>query len=199
MNEPARVTGFCQEERRAPAGYPLHRYPRPAASHLLSDQRVEVDSFEDGFGIDGSSIRGWAAINESDMLLIPDPTTAFMDPFMEVPTLVMMGDVRDPITKQNYERDPRWIAKKAETVPARTPASAIPLSSAPKPSSSSSTTSASTRTRTPASTSSMPKRAAGIPAARRTISATGRATRKAISRFRRPITIRICAPKWSRP
>ncbi len=71
-------------------------------------------SFTDGFGIDGSSIRGWAAINESDMLLIPDPETAFMDPFMETPTLVMLGDVRDPLTRQNYERDPRWIAKKAE-------------------------------------------------------------------------------------
>src|SRR5256714_5722304 len=72
------------------------------------------DSFENGFGIDGSSIRGWAAINESDMLLIPDASTAFMDPFQEIPTLVMCGDVIDPITKQHYERDPRWIARKAE-------------------------------------------------------------------------------------
>ena len=64
--------------------------------------------------MDGSSIRGWAAINESDMLLIPDPTTAFMDPFAEIPTLVMTCDVIDPITRQHYERDPRWIAKKAE-------------------------------------------------------------------------------------
>src|SRR6267142_3937048 len=76
--------------------------------------QLTVDSFEEGFGIDGSSIRGWAAINESDMLLIPDPTTAFMDPFGETPTLVMTGDVRDPLTRQNYERDPRWIARKAE-------------------------------------------------------------------------------------
>jgi glutamine synthetase len=64
--------------------------------------------------MDGSSIRGWAAIHESDMLLIPDPNTAFMDPFAETPTLVMYGDVKDPITKQRYERDPRWIAQKAE-------------------------------------------------------------------------------------
>src|SRR5580658_9096438 len=76
--------------------------------------QLTEDSFEEGFGIDGSSIRGWAAINESDMLLIPDSTTAFMDPFMETPTLIMIGDVRDPLTRQNYERDPRWIAKKAE-------------------------------------------------------------------------------------
>src|SRR5258706_13218210 len=76
--------------------------------------QLEEDSFEDGFGMDGSSIRGWAAIHESDMLLIPDSSTAFMDPFAETATLVMYGDVKDPITKQRYERDPRWIAQKAE-------------------------------------------------------------------------------------
>lgn len=75
---------------------------------------LEESSFEDGFGIDGSSIRGWAAINESDMLIIPDGATAFMDPFAETRTLVMLGDIIDPITRQHYERDPRWIAKKAE-------------------------------------------------------------------------------------
>src|ERR1700732_4382818 len=76
--------------------------------------QLTEDSFEEGFGIDGSSIRGWAAINESDMLLIPDPNTAFMDPFGEIRTLVMTSDVIDPITRQHYERDPRWIARKAE-------------------------------------------------------------------------------------
>ena len=75
---------------------------------------LSLDSFENGFGIDGSSIRGWAAINESDMLLIPDASTAFADPFYEIPTLVMIGNVRDPLTRQSYERDPRWIAQKAE-------------------------------------------------------------------------------------
>jgi glutamine synthetase len=75
---------------------------------------LEESSFEDGFGIDGSSIRGWAAINESDMLLIPDPGTAFMDPFAETRTVIMLGDILDPITRQHYDRDPRWIAKKAE-------------------------------------------------------------------------------------
>jgi glutamine synthetase len=77
--------------------------------------QLSEDSFEEGFGIDGSSIRGWAAINESDMLLIPDGATAMMDPFNDVPTLVMTCEVIDPITRQHYERDPRWIAKKAET------------------------------------------------------------------------------------
>src|SRR5215467_4264102 len=88
----------------------------PSLQHHVSYPMSELHmgSFEDGFGMDGSSIRGWAAIHESDMLLIPDPSTAFMDPFAEIPTLVMYGDVIDPITKQHYERDPRWIAKKAE-------------------------------------------------------------------------------------
>ncbi len=76
--------------------------------------QLSEDSFTEGFGMDGSSIRGWAAINESDMLLIPDPGTAFIDPFMDTRTLVMTCDVKDPITGQRYDRDPRWIAKKAE-------------------------------------------------------------------------------------
>ncbi len=75
---------------------------------------LTADSMEEGFGIDGSSIRGWAAINESDMLLIPDASTAYIDPFSEITTMVMTGDVIDPITRQHYDRDPRWIAKKAE-------------------------------------------------------------------------------------
>jgi glutamine synthetase len=77
--------------------------------------QLTEDSFEEGFGFDGSSIRGWAAINESDMLLVPDPSTAVMDPFYETPTLILVGDAVDPITRQSYDRDPRYIAKKAES------------------------------------------------------------------------------------
>src|SRR3982751_7106776 len=76
--------------------------------------QLDESSFEDGFGMDGSSIRGWAAIHESDMLLIPDANWYMMDPFTEVPTLVMIADVLDPVTKQRYDRDPRYIVKKAE-------------------------------------------------------------------------------------
>ncbi len=72
------------------------------------------ETFEEGLGFDGSSIRGWQAINESDMLMLPDPETAFMDPFYEHPTLVMIANIADPITREPYSRDPRWIAKKAE-------------------------------------------------------------------------------------
>lgn len=71
-------------------------------------------SFEDGYGFDGSSIRGWQPIHASDMLVIPDPATAKMDPFFEVPTLVLIGDIVDPITREPYSRDPRHIARKAE-------------------------------------------------------------------------------------
>ncbi len=75
---------------------------------------LSESSFEEGFGMDGSSIRGWAAIHESDMLLIPDANKYMLDPFTEVPTMVMVCDVIDPVTKQRYDRDPRYIAKKAE-------------------------------------------------------------------------------------
>ena len=88
----------------------------PGLSHHITYpiSEITLESFESGFGIDGSSIRGWAAINESDMLLVPDPSTAFIDPFTQIETLVMNGTVIDPITRQHYERDPRWIALKAE-------------------------------------------------------------------------------------
>ena len=69
--------------------------------------------FEDGFGFDGSSIRGWQAVNESDMLLVPDPTSVFLDPFTQLATLNMICDIQDPITRESYSRDPRYIAKKA--------------------------------------------------------------------------------------
>ena len=77
-------------------------------------EQLTDNAFEDGFGMDGSSIRGWAAIHESDMLLVPDPAFYLMDPFTQAPTLVMIADVIDPVTKQRYDRDPRYIAKKAE-------------------------------------------------------------------------------------
>lgn len=76
---------------------------------------LEEHLFEEGLGFDGSSIRGWQAINASDMIVIPDPTTTVMDPFMKVPTVSMIGNIVDPITKEKYSRDPRNIAQKAES------------------------------------------------------------------------------------
>jgi len=71
--------------------------------------------FEEGIGFDGSSIRGFQKIHESDMLLFPDPGRAMVDPCLEVPTMAIICDIRDPLTKQPYSRDPRYVARKAET------------------------------------------------------------------------------------
>jgi len=80
----------------------------------VTSEKLNEDLFVSGAGFDGSSLRGFQAINESDMLIVPDPTTALVDPCCEVPTLSMVCDIYDPITKQPYPRDPRGIARKAE-------------------------------------------------------------------------------------
>ncbi len=75
---------------------------------------LDIAGLTDGIGFDGSSIRGFQEIQESDMLVVPDPTTAFLDPFTEARTLVLVGNIRDPVTGQPYSRDVRHIAQKAE-------------------------------------------------------------------------------------
>lgn len=80
----------------------------------ISVGELNESIFTDGLGFDGSSIRGFQSIHESDMLLVPDASTAKLDPFTEHKTLVMICDIKDPITMGNYSRDPRYIAKKAE-------------------------------------------------------------------------------------
>ena len=77
---------------------------------------VEVDEalFEEGMGFDGSSIRGFQPINESDMLIVPDPTSAFIDTVFERRTLSLLCDIRDPVLGNGYSRDPRNVARKAE-------------------------------------------------------------------------------------
>jgi glutamine synthetase len=74
---------------------------------------LDSEAFSDGLGFDGSSIRGWQSIHASDMLVVPDPKTARIDPFLSVPTLAVICDIVDPITREPYSRDPRNIAKKA--------------------------------------------------------------------------------------
>jgi glutamine synthetase len=86
-----------------------------AWQHLgLSARALDDAAFEDGVGFDGSSIRGFQGIDESDMLLIPDPSTTVLDPFHEQRTLSLVCDVIDPITREPYARDPRHVARKAE-------------------------------------------------------------------------------------
>ena len=80
----------------------------------IPTSELNLDLFKDGAGFDGSSIRGWKAIQNSDMLVFPDPNSARMDPFTELPTLSMVCNVQDPITRAVYERDPRGVAQRAE-------------------------------------------------------------------------------------
>ncbi|MCC6452615.1 MAG: type I glutamate--ammonia ligase [Acidobacteria bacterium] len=89
----------------------------PGAWHHLTFPIAQLseDSFEDGFGFDASSLRGWAAIHESDMLLVPDPTRFWIDPFTEEPTLCLIANAVDPITKEGYGLDPRSVATRAES------------------------------------------------------------------------------------
>lgn len=88
----------------------------PGAWHHITFPISQLDesAFENGFGFDASSLRGWAAINESDMLLIPDPSHAWMDQFSEIPTLCLIANAVDPITKKTYAFDPRACAQRAE-------------------------------------------------------------------------------------
>ncbi|MGH8478042.1 MAG: type I glutamate--ammonia ligase [Gammaproteobacteria bacterium] len=76
---------------------------------------VTPDIFDEGLGFDGSSIRGWQAIHASDMMVVPDPVTAIVDPFTERPTLSMICNIVDPVTRERYSRDPRYVADKAES------------------------------------------------------------------------------------
>src|SRR5437762_3286200 len=75
---------------------------------------LKENTFENGIGFDGSSIRGFQAINESDMLLLPDPETATLDPCLKIPTLFLICDIVDPISRKPYSRDARYVARKAE-------------------------------------------------------------------------------------
>ena len=89
--------------------------PRGKWQHLAMDSNfVDADLFADGVMFDGSSIAGWKAINDSDMALMPDPSTAVMDPFLAQPTLVLFCDVVEPSTHEAYGRDPRSTARRAE-------------------------------------------------------------------------------------
>src|SRR5438270_13729556 len=75
---------------------------------------LDEAAFDEGLGFDGSSIRGWQGISESDMLLMPDASSAILDPFTEAPTLSLLCEISDPITREGYAKDPRRIAKAAE-------------------------------------------------------------------------------------
>ncbi|MAF49955.1 MAG: type I glutamate--ammonia ligase [Rhodospirillales bacterium] len=89
--------------------------PRGKWQHLTQvPETIDDNAYADGIFFDGSSIAGWRGIHESDMALIPDPVTAVMDPFAQQPTMILVCDVHDPVTGEQYSRDPRSTAKRAE-------------------------------------------------------------------------------------
>jgi len=110
---PREVLALCREKEVKAVDLRFTDFLGAWQHFTIPVAKLEEDTFEDGLGFDGSSIRGWQAINESDMLLVPVPGTAFVDPFATIPTLAMIGMVQDPITREDYSRDPRNIARKA--------------------------------------------------------------------------------------
>ena len=156
------------------------------------------DTFEEGQGFDGSSIRGWQPIHASDMIIIPDPKTAKMDPFTAVPTLSLICNIFDPITKEDYSRDPRNIARKAEAYLKSTglgdtayfgPEAEFFIFDDVRYDSSANQS---------FYVSGFCRKAPGTPAVKSSpTSATSRATRKATSPSPRPTPRTTCATKWS--
>jgi len=112
---PKEVLGMAKENGAKVVDLRFMDFPGIWQHFSVPIRELEESSFEDGFGFDGSSIRGWQPIHASDMLVIPDPTTAKMDPFYEAPTLVLICDIADPVTREPYTRDPRNIVKKADS------------------------------------------------------------------------------------
>ena len=112
--KPKEVLAFAKENGARMLDMRFMDFPGIWQHFSVPIGQLDEGSFEDGYGFDGSSIRGWQPINASDMLVIPDPGTAKMDPFTQVPTLTMICDIVEPLTKESYSRDPRHIAKKAE-------------------------------------------------------------------------------------
>jgi len=111
---PKEVLEMAKEKEAKVVDLRFMDYPGLWQHFTVPIGELDESSFEDGYGFDASSIRGWQPIDASDMLVIPDPATAKIDPFYKESTLVLIGDIADPITREPYTRDPRYIARKAE-------------------------------------------------------------------------------------
>jgi len=109
---PQEVLRLCREKDVKAIDLRFMDFPGLWQHTTIPVNHLTEDVFEDGLGFDGSSIRGWQKINESDMLIVPQPETAFLDPFCKIPTLVIICNIQDPITREDYSRDPRNVARK---------------------------------------------------------------------------------------
>ncbi|MFQ5991491.1 MAG: type I glutamate--ammonia ligase [Nitrospiraceae bacterium] len=112
--KPREVLEFAKKHKAAVVDLKFVDFPGIWQHFTMPMEELTDSVFTEGAGFDGSSIRGWQAIDNSDMMVVPDPDTAIMDPFTTVPTLSMICNVVDPITRENYSRDPRHVAQKAE-------------------------------------------------------------------------------------
>jgi glutamine synthetase len=110
---PKDVISFAKENSVVMVDFKFIDFPGIWQHFSVPIEELEEGTFEDGVGFDGSSIRGWQAINASDMLIVPDPKTAMLDPFRQYPTLSLICNIVDPVTKESYSRDPRFISQKA--------------------------------------------------------------------------------------
>ncbi len=114
MKNVSDVLNFIKKEDVKVIDFRFMDFPGLWQHFSIPARELDEGMFEEGLGFDGSSIRGWQAINESDMLVMPVPETGFLDPFLEHKTLVLICNIEDPITGKDYPKDPRNIAKKAE-------------------------------------------------------------------------------------
>ena len=114
IKTPRDIVTFIQKEKIEVVDLRFMDFPGLWQHFSVPAREMKEETFEKGLGFDGSSIRGWQAINESDMLVKPVPETAFVDPFFTDRTLVLICNICDPITGEDYTRDPRNIARKAE-------------------------------------------------------------------------------------
>ena len=108
------VLDFAKKNKAVMVDLKFVDFPGTWQHFTIPIEELTDTVFTEGSGFDGSSIRGWQAIQNSDMMVVPDPNTAVMDPFTQVPTLSMVCNVVDPVTRENYSRDPRNVAQKAE-------------------------------------------------------------------------------------
>ncbi|MCX8068888.1 MAG: type I glutamate--ammonia ligase, partial [Thermodesulfovibrionales bacterium] len=111
---PKDVIKMAKENKAVMVDFKFLDFPGIWQHFAVPISELTEDVFQEGLGFDGSSIRGWQSIHTSDMLVIPDPSTAVMDPFAKIPNLSLICNIVDPITKEYYTRDPRFIAQKAE-------------------------------------------------------------------------------------
>ena len=110
---PKEVLALCREKDVKAVDLRFMDFPGLWQHFTIPISKLDEEVFEDGFGFDGSSIRGWKGIHESDMLVVPQPETAFIDPFTELQTINIICNIQDPITREDYSRDPRNVARKA--------------------------------------------------------------------------------------